>query len=111
LRRGVLDLRPQVLRDLGGWEECVGEDIVLTWCFLQAGWRVGHAEDACCFTKAPESLRQFIRQRQRWARGMMEAFRRHPRILFARRLSTLFVWWNLLFHGSTWRTPFSFCPA
>jgi biofilm PGA synthesis N-glycosyltransferase PgaC len=85
------------LRELGGWEECVGEDIVLTWAFLLAGWRVGHAEDACCFTRAPESLRQFIRQRQRWARGMMEAFRRHPRILFARRLSTLFVWWNVLF--------------
>jgi len=85
------------LRALGGWDDCIGEDIVLTWAFLQAGWRVGHAEDACCFTNVPESLRQFIRQRQRWARGMMEAFRRHPRILFAPRLSTLFVWWNLLF--------------
>jgi biofilm PGA synthesis N-glycosyltransferase PgaC len=85
------------LRAIGGWEECVGEDIVLTWGLLQAGWRVGHAEDACCFTNAPDTLRQFIRQRQRWARGMMEAFRRHPRILLAPRLSTLFVWWNLLF--------------
>jgi biofilm PGA synthesis N-glycosyltransferase PgaC len=28
---------------------------------------------------------------------MMEAFRRHPPILFAHRLSTLFVWWNVLF--------------
>jgi len=85
------------LRRLGGWDECVGEDIVLTWAFLQAGWRVGHAEDACCFTNAPETLRQFIRQRQRWARGLMEAFRRHPRILLAPRLSTMFIWWNLLF--------------
>jgi poly-beta-1,6-N-acetyl-D-glucosamine synthase len=87
----------ETLRELGGWDECVGEDIVLTWAFLQAGWRVGHAEDACCFTNAPESLKQFIRQRQRWARGLMEAFRRHPRMLLAPRLSTMFVWWNLLF--------------
>ncbi len=85
------------LRELGGWDECVGEDIVLTWAFLQAGWRVGHAEDACCFTNAPDTLRQFIRQRQRWARGMMEAFRRHRRILAMYRMSTLFIWWNLLF--------------
>jgi poly-beta-1,6-N-acetyl-D-glucosamine synthase len=85
------------LRELGGWEQCVGEDIVLTWAFLRAGWRVGHAEDACCFTNAPDTLRQFIRQRQRWSRGMVEAFRRHPRILLAPRLSTLFVWWNVLF--------------
>lgn len=85
------------LRGLGGWDDCIGEDIVLTWAFLQAGWRVGHAEDACCFTNVPDTLHQFIRQRQRWARGMMEAFRRHPRILLAPRMSTLFVWWNLLF--------------
>ena len=87
----------QTLRDVGGWDDCVGEDIVLTWAFLAAGWRVGHAEDAVCFTNAPETLRQFLKQRQRWARGMIEAFRRHPRILLAPRLSTVFVWWNLFF--------------
>jgi biofilm PGA synthesis N-glycosyltransferase PgaC len=85
------------LREVGGWSECVGEDIVLTWAMLRKGWRVGHAEDACCFTNAPESLRQFVRQRQRWSRGMMEAFRQFPDILVKPRLSTLFVWWNLLF--------------
>jgi len=87
----------QTLREVGGWADCVGEDIVLTWAILARGWRVGHAEDACCFTNVPDNLRQFVRQRQRWSRGMMEAFRRHPRILLTPRMSTLFVWWNLLF--------------
>jgi len=87
----------ETVRKLGGWKECVGEDIVLTWAILRDGWRVGHAEDACCFTNAPESLKQFVRQRQRWARGMIEAFRHHPRILLSPRMSTLFVWWNVLF--------------
>ena len=77
--------------------DCVGEDIVLTWAMLVRGWRVGHAEDACCFTNVPDNLRQFVRQRQRWSRGMMEAFRQHPRILLTPRMSTLFVWWNVLF--------------
>ena len=85
------------LREIGGWMDCVGEDIVLTWAMLRKGWRVGHAEDACCFTNAPDSLRQFVRQRQRWARGMMEAFRQFPDIVVKPRLATLFVWWNLLF--------------
>jgi biofilm PGA synthesis N-glycosyltransferase PgaC len=85
------------LESVGGWAECVGEDIVLTWAILMQGWRIGHAEDACCFTNVPATLRQFLRQRQRWSRGMMEAFRRFPRILLQPRLSTLFVWWNLLF--------------
>lgn len=87
----------EALREVGGWKPCVGEDIVLTWAMLERGWRVGHAEDACCFTNVPDTLRQFVRQRQRWSRGMMEAFRQHPRILVAPRMSTLFVWWNVLF--------------
>ena len=81
----------------GGWEECVGEDIVLTWAMLERGWRIGYAEDACCFTNAPDKLRGFVRQRRRWARGMLEAFRHHPRVLLAPRMSTFFVYWNLLF--------------
>ena len=85
------------LREVGGWVDCVGEDIVLTWAMLRKGWRVGHAEDACCFTNAPDTLHQFVRQRQRWARGMMEAFRQFPDIVLKPRLSTLFIWWNLLF--------------
>jgi len=87
----------QALIEVGGWADCVGEDIVLTWALLKRGWRVGHAEDACCFTNVPDNLRQFVRQRQRWSRGMMEAFRQHPRVLVAPRMSTLFVWWNVLF--------------
>ncbi|MBA3507764.1 MAG: glycosyltransferase family 2 protein [Betaproteobacteria bacterium] len=87
----------QMLKEIGGWDDCVGEDIVLTWAILERGWRIGHAEDACCFTNAPDRLIQFIRQRQRWARGMIEAFRRFPGILFKPRMSTLFIWWNLLF--------------
>ncbi len=87
----------ETLRQLGGWDNCVGEDIVLTWAILKAGWRVGHAEDAVCFTNAPEKLGQLMSQRQRWARGMMEAFRHHHDMLFTPRLSTTFIWWNLLF--------------
>jgi biofilm PGA synthesis N-glycosyltransferase PgaC len=85
------------LVEIGGWQDCVGEDIVLTWAMLVRGWRVGHAEDACCFTNVPDNLRQFVKQRQRWSRGMMEAFRQHPRILLTPRMSTMFVWWNVLF--------------
>lgn len=85
------------LRELGGWSDCVGRDVVLTWAMLRRGWRVGHAEDACCFANAPDSLSRFVSQRRRWARGMMEAFRQVPGILVEARLSTFFVWWNLLF--------------
>jgi len=81
----------------GGWPDCVGEDIVLTWAILKGGHRIGHSEDACLFTNAPSTLRQFSRQRQRWSRGMVEAFKQHPDILVNPQLSTFFVYWNLLF--------------
>jgi len=85
------------LIEVGGWADCVGEDIVLTWALLKAGYRVGHSEDACIFTNVPDNVRQFVRQRQRWARGMMEAFRQHPDILLVPRLSTFFIYWNLFY--------------
>lgn len=82
---------------VGGWPECVGEDIVVSWALLGTGARVGYCEDACVFTKVPVGIKQFARQRQRWSRGLLEAFARHWPLLFKRRLSTLFIWWNLLF--------------
>lgn len=89
--------RTDVLREVGGWPECVGEDIVLTWAILKAGHRVGYCEDAITFTNAPTTFRQFIRQRQRWSRGLIEAFKTHGGLLLKPRMSTVFVWWNLLF--------------
>jgi biofilm PGA synthesis N-glycosyltransferase PgaC len=89
--------RTDVLREVGGWPECVGEDIVLTWSILGRGDRVGYCEDAITFTNAPTTFRQFIRQRQRWSRGLIEAFKLHWRLLFRVRMTTLFIWWNLLF--------------
>lgn len=99
------------LIEVGGWPNCVGEDIVLTWALLNAGYRVGHCEDACIFTNAPTTLRTFIRQRQRWARGMMEAFIQHPSILIKPRLSTFFIYWNLLFPWLDLAFTFGFLPG
>lgn len=99
------------LIEVGGWPECVGEDIVLTWALLNAGYRVGHCEDACLFTNAPTTLTVFIKQRQRWARGMMEAFIKHPSILIKPRLSTFFIYWNLLFPWLDLAFTFGFLPG
>ena len=85
------------LEAIGGWSDTVGEDIVLSWTLLDAGYRIGHAENACAFTRCPNTLAKFIRQRQRWSRGLIEAFKANPQIVFKPRLSTLYVWLNMLF--------------
>jgi biofilm PGA synthesis N-glycosyltransferase PgaC len=89
--------RKDVLEEVNGWPDCVGEDIVLTWAILNRGYRVGYCENACSFTNVPTHWRQFIRQRQRWSRGLIEAFKNHGSLLFKPRLSTMFIWWNLFF--------------
>lgn len=99
------------LIEVGGWPECVGEDIVLTWALLNAGYRIGHCEDACMFTNAPTTLTVFIKQRQRWARGMMEAFIKHPSILIKPRLSTFFIYWNVFFPWLDLAFTFGFLPG
>ena len=85
------------LFEVGGWPECVGEDIVLTWAMLKKGHRIGYAEDAIVFTNAPTTFKQFALQRKRWSRGLIEALHHHEDLLFVPRLSVMFIWWNLLF--------------
>jgi biofilm PGA synthesis N-glycosyltransferase PgaC len=99
------------LMKVGGWPNTVGEDIVLTWKFLSAGYRIGHAENACVFTNAPNTLRQFIKQRQRWSRGLIEAFKDEPHLLYKPRLTLLFIWWNFLFPFIDIAYTFGFIPG
>lgn len=99
------------LRELGGWPDTVGEDIVVTWAILKRGWRVGFAENACVFTNVPTTWKQFIRQRQRWSRGLIEAFKAHWSLLFKPRMTTLFIWWNLLFPYMDLAFTLAFIPG
>ena len=101
----------QALLDVGGWPHSVGEDIVMTWAMLSRGYRVGYAEDAIVFTDAPTTFRQFYQQRKRWSRGLIEALSEHRSLLFKRRLSTLFVWWNCLFLPLDLTFTFVFIPG
>ena len=78
---------------------------------MDAGYRVGHAEDALAFTDCPNTLRKFVNQRRRWSRGLMEAFKTTPNILFKPRLSTLYVWWNTLFPFMDIAFTFGFIPG
>jgi biofilm PGA synthesis N-glycosyltransferase PgaC len=64
---------------------------------LAKGYRIGYAENAFVFTNVPESYAQFYRQRKRWSRGLIEAFKLHPSVLIKPRFNTPFIYLNLLF--------------
>ncbi len=101
----------KTIENLGGWPNKVGEDIVLTWKILLAGYRVGHAENACVFTNCPNTMMGFINQRRRWSRGLIESFKENWRLLFKPRLSTTYIWWNTLFPVIDIAYTFGFIPG
>jgi poly-beta-1,6-N-acetyl-D-glucosamine synthase len=89
--------RTEAVRSVGGWADLVGEDIVLTWALRSANYRIGYCECAFGFTNVPDTLSQFYRQRKRWARGLIEAFKSSPKTLVQLRMNSPFIWYNLLF--------------
>ena len=103
--------RRDALEEVGGWPECVGEDIVVSWALLERDYRIGYADNALAFTNVPERVRQFALQRKRWSRGLMEAFKAHWRLLFKRRMTTLFIWWNVCFLPLDLVYSFVFIPG
>lgn len=101
----------EVLNTLGGWPETVGEDIVLTWGIHKMGYRVGYAENAIVFTNAPEKYKHFYNQRKRWARGLIEAFKKYPEVIWEWKLNTPFILLNLTFPFIDFIFMFVFLPG
>jgi len=66
------------IRAVGGWPDAIGEDIVLTWSLLGSHGLVQYEPCALAETVVPDRLRHFMRQRSRWARGMIEGIRINP---------------------------------
>jgi biofilm PGA synthesis N-glycosyltransferase PgaC len=66
------------VRAVGGWPDAIGEDIVLTWALLDGRGLVQYEPLALGFTLVPDKLKMLMRQRARWARGMLEGLQKRP---------------------------------
>jgi peptidoglycan-N-acetylglucosamine deacetylase len=67
--------RKQAIVDAGGFtSDTLAEDCDLTIRILRKGYRVVSCPDAVAITEAPETLRQFMKQRFRWSYGIMQSF-------------------------------------
>lgn len=103
--------KKKALLEIGGWMNTVGEDIVLTWDLLKKGYDVYHDTDAICLTNVPNNYKQYFKQRKRWARGLIEAFKRSYILLFKPRKILPFIWYNLLFPYIDFTFSFIFVPS
>ncbi|MBC7333886.1 MAG: glycosyltransferase [Actinobacteria bacterium] len=89
--------RTELIREVS-WPDVLGEDIVATWALLKKGYNITFEPTAVGFTMVPAQFSRFRRQRERWARGMIEGLKRHGDILLKRpSIPAFFVFIDYLF--------------
>lgn len=66
------------VRKIGGWQDVLGEDIVLTYKLLQQGLSSTYEPAAVGYTDVPRTLGGLYNQRKRWAIGMLEGLSAVP---------------------------------
>ncbi|HVZ26786.1 MAG TPA: glycosyltransferase, partial [Sediminibacterium sp.] len=67
--------RREAIRQAGGFtSDTLAEDCDLTIRILRQGYTIRNCATAIAITEAPETLKQFMRQRFRWTYGVMQSF-------------------------------------
>lgn len=69
--------------------DTLAEDCDITIRILRAGYVVANEPNAKAFTEAPETLKQFFKQRFRWTFGVMQTFWKHKDALFINKYKAL----------------------
>ena len=73
----------KAVEDAGGFtSDTLAEDADLTVRILRCGYTILNENDAIAMTEAPESIKQFMKQRFRWTFGVMQTFWKNRDALF-----------------------------
>jgi len=73
--------RMEGLQKIGGFKtEGFSEDIDVTIRLIREGYHIGFAENSISETNMPYTPKEFLRQRMRFARGMVNILKRHLRL-------------------------------
>jgi cellulose synthase/poly-beta-1,6-N-acetylglucosamine synthase-like glycosyltransferase len=82
--------RKKKLEEAGTYhKETLVEDFDATMKVLRSGMIVNGSNSATAYTQAPQTLRDFYKQRKRWYRGNLQVLRRHSDILLNPRFGYL----------------------
>ena len=75
--------RKQALIDAGGFTtDTLAEDCDITIRILRAGYTIANEPLAIAYTEAPETVKQFMKQRYRWSFGVMQTFYKNRDLMF-----------------------------
>lgn len=73
--------RRKEVMELGGFStKGFSEDIDITIRLIRKGYKIGFAEKAIAETNMPYDVKGFLRQRTRFARGILNIFKRHMQV-------------------------------
>lgn len=61
------------------------EDFDITMKILEQGYKVEYEDNAISYTDAPKNLEDFMKQRRRWYRGMLQVLDKHRNLYFSRK--------------------------
>jgi len=82
--------RKKAIEEAGGFtSDTFAEDCDLTIRLLRAGYVIKNENKAIALTEAPETRKQFLKQRFRWTFGVMQSFWKNRDALFNRTYGTL----------------------
>jgi cellulose synthase/poly-beta-1,6-N-acetylglucosamine synthase-like glycosyltransferase/peptidoglycan/xylan/chitin deacetylase (PgdA/CDA1 family)/spore germination protein YaaH len=88
-------LRRSALEQVGGLStETLAEDTDLTLALHRQGYRIVYAPLAVAWTEAPETLRNLMKQRFRWAFGTLQCLWKHRDLMFNPKYRAL-AWFSL----------------
>lgn len=65
----------EALKDVGWFNEWLVEDICWTWKARAKGWKLVYSPKSLAYTECPKSYSNLFKQRTRWSRGRVEAFK------------------------------------
>jgi len=73
--------RRKELMEIGGFStDGFSEDVDITIRLIRKGYKIGFSETAIASTNMPYDIKGFLRQRTRFARGMLNIFKRHLKV-------------------------------
>lgn len=82
--------RRDVLREIGGYpSDTVVEDMDVTIELSKRGYKVAYNPQAIAFTEAPETLKDFLKQRYRWTYGGFQVLAKHRKAIWRREANQI----------------------
>lgn len=82
--------RRDAILEAGGFSgDTLAEDADLTFSILRNGHRIAYDDEALAFTEAPDTVKNFVKQRFRWMYGTLQVAWKHRETLFRPRYGSL----------------------